>query len=105
VATFLGHLTEIGTSPLAFAGYVLALAAWVARGWAVNRPEQQAKEIISTFKKDKERSEALGTLLGESPPPDSREKQLSIGYISKAGRGLMFTLYSLMSVLSSLCWR
>jgi hypothetical protein len=76
VALFLGHLSEIASSPLAFVGYLIALAAWVARGWSVKRPEQQAKEIISTFKSDRDRREALGTLLGERPPDGLKGKAI-----------------------------
>src|SRR3974390_177 len=76
MTAFLEHLKDIATSPLAYVGYLAALAAWVGRLWMVNSPQQQASKIVAAFKDDRQRAEALGTLLGEKPPTGLARKEI-----------------------------
>ena len=68
VSEFLGALRDVAGNPLAFAAYTLVVAAWVARGWFVYRPQAQAEKILGQYSEDKERTVALSTLVGEKPP-------------------------------------
>jgi hypothetical protein len=65
---FLKALPEAAKSPLGLTAFAFALAVWAFRVWHVQRPQQQAKNIIAKFSSDQQRLDALRLALKEDPP-------------------------------------
>src|SRR5687767_8440702 len=65
---FLQALPAAATSPYAFVAYVLALVAWAVSLWIRYRPQRETQKILSRFKDDSSRVDALTKLLGQAPP-------------------------------------
>lgn len=76
ITDFLGRLGEAATSTLALAAYVVVVLAWVFRVWWRYRLENKAEKILEQFDSDAARNEALGKLLGSSPPQGLPRKDL-----------------------------
>lgn len=68
MAAFLQALPSAATSPYAFVAYALALIAWGFSLWMQYRPQRETQKILSKFKDDGARVEALTRLLGQAPP-------------------------------------
>jgi hypothetical protein len=73
---FLNALPAAATSPYAYAAYVLALVAWVATFWLRNQPQRESQKILTEFRDDAARNEALARLLGQAPPEGLAKKQI-----------------------------
>ena len=65
---FLGHLSDASKSPLAFVAYGLVLAAWILNTWLTGNPQRQAQKILTEFKDDQKRLDALVEVFHEQPP-------------------------------------
>jgi hypothetical protein len=76
ISTFLGQLGTVATSGLALAAYAIVVAAWALQIWLARQPERRAREILSLYKSDRERNEALASLLGQAPPDGLKGAQL-----------------------------
>jgi hypothetical protein len=76
ITDFPGRLGEAATSTLALVAYVVVVLAWVFRVWRWYRLENKAEKILEQFDSDAARNEALGKLLGSSPPRGLPRKNL-----------------------------
>jgi hypothetical protein len=76
IKDFLGHLGEAATSTIAVAAYVVVILAWALRVWLRHQLQAKAVKILDGFKSDAARNEALGKLLGSSPPAGLAQKDL-----------------------------
>lgn len=109
MGAFLQALPAAATSPYAYAAYALALVAWVLTLWLKYRPQRETEKILSRFKDDAGRTQALTALLGQAPPKglarteilewvriQSREK--TKGYLLVAYLALVFAVIVIVVV-------
>src|SRR5688572_102933 len=68
LSSFLKHIPDAASSPLAFVAYGLIVAAWVVRTWLLLNPRREARRILEQFKEDPARIRALSRVFNEQPP-------------------------------------
>jgi hypothetical protein len=76
IKDFLAHLGEAATSTIALVAYVVVAAVWALRVWSGHQLQAKAEKILDQFLSDSARNEALGKLLGNSPPQGLPRKDL-----------------------------
>ena len=76
IEDFLSHLGEAATSTIALAAYAVVVLAWAFRAWLGLRLQGKAEKILAQFGSDDARNDALGKLLGSSPPQGLPKKDL-----------------------------
>lgn len=76
ITDFLSRLGEAATSTIALAAYVVVVLAWSFRVWLRHRLQVKIERILEPFGSDAARNEALGKLLGSSPPLGLPKKDL-----------------------------
>src|SRR5271157_5230124 len=100
LAHFLQSLGVVAGSWQALVGYVVVVAAWTTRSWLVFRPQQQARQIIASYRSDSERIVALRSLLGTEPPKGLKGPEiLKWTEIQAKGSTRVFLLVAYVSTL------
>lgn len=66
--SFLNHLEEVATSPMALAAYVALLVVWTLSIWWSHQPQSKSEKILALFKSDRARNTAFEKLLGNQAP-------------------------------------
>lgn len=83
--TFLDNLTAASQSTIALVAYLAVVMAWFLRFWVGGRPQRKAKEILSLYSSDAERTRALGSLLGNEPPSGLKKEEI-LAWVALQGK-------------------
>ena len=83
---FLGHLSDASRSPLAFVAYALVLAAWILNTWLTGNPQRQAQKILTDFKDDQRRLDALVEVFHEQPPHELSGNEAILSWVEGKSR-------------------
>lgn len=77
IKEFLGHLGTAATSTTALVAYVIVVLVWALRVWLGHQLHTKAEKILEQFGSDNTaRNQALGKLLGSSPPSELPRKDV-----------------------------
>ena len=81
---FLDALPSVGSSPYAYAAYVVVAGVWALYVWRAGQPQREARRILAMYKDgDDARTDALRELTGMRRPSVSRPPTSSPGSASR----------------------
>jgi hypothetical protein len=69
-------LGEVAGEPLAFVAYMGLILLFAWRAWLKSKPIKEAEKIITTFKNDSDKKDALRQLMGTSIPDKIKNKDV-----------------------------
>jgi hypothetical protein len=94
---FLDALPSAGSSPYAYAAYVVVAGVWALYVWRAGQPQREARRILAMYKDgDDARTDALRELTGNAPPIGLPAADILAWVRIQAtnrGRGLLLAAY------------